>query len=63
MWETLTTNRKIRKGLVELAMTSAIALVSLLIDTPEIGIGGYGLFVLEQFRRVLRDSMHGEPGS
>ncbi len=54
-------NRAFRKGLVELALATVIAVVGLLLDNPELAIGSYGTFALEQLRRAARDASQGTP--
>lgn len=54
--------RKLRKGLIELGLTAAIAAIGFALDSPEaFGLGASSLFVLAQVRRAMRDRMQGEP--
>jgi hypothetical protein len=54
-------NRAFRKGLVELALSSVVAVLSLVLDNPELGLGSYTTFILLQLRRAARDAAQGAP--
>jgi hypothetical protein len=54
-------NRAFRKGLVELALATVIAVAGLLLDNPELALGSYATFGLEQLRRAARDAAQGTP--
>jgi hypothetical protein len=61
MLEKLAANRKIRKAVVEGLLAIAIAVLGIVLDSPELAQGAGGTWALQQIRRVARDAARGEP--